>query len=156
MAAVALSGVLGRYLSLQSPRDDEGEERDNQGIRRREESLLVEAGLGREDLPASIRAELDRRIGGLFAWLANDLAWPGRRRRWQAALQAAGIRRIPEALTALRRLEVLQRRRSTLDLARRMLHHWHVFHRPLVYVMFVLVAMHVGIALFFGYARLVS
>ena len=29
---------------------------------------------------------------------------------------------------------------------------WHVFHKPLVYVMFVIAAVHVVVALYFGYS----
>jgi hypothetical protein len=60
-------------------------------------------------------------------------------RRLHALVGAAA-----ERATLTRRLAHLQRTRRLLDL-------WHVFHRPLVSLMFVIVALHVGIAVFFGY-----
>lgn len=33
----------------------------------------------------------------------------------------------------------------------RLFHHWHVFHRPFVWVMFLVIAVHVAVALLFGY-----
>jgi hypothetical protein len=33
---------------------------------------------------------------------------------------------------------------------------WHLFHRPLVVGLFAIVAVHVGVAVFFGYARLLE
>jgi hypothetical protein len=57
------------------------------------------------------------------------------------------VDRAAERATLARRLVHLQRTRHLFEL-------WHVFHRPLVYGLFVIVVLHVGIALFFGYASL--
>jgi hypothetical protein len=143
MTAVAFSGVLGRYLYLQIPRDESGEELDSQGIQSRQESLLRESGLAWESLPESIRREMGAAGSGLLAWLRDDLAWLARRGRWRTAQRGAGVADPAPALGALRRLEVLQRRRGTLELARRLLHHWHVFHRPFAYIMILFMIVHV-------------
>jgi hypothetical protein len=45
----------------------------------------------------------------------------------------------------LRRLAYLQRTRQLFAM-------WHVFHLPLVYVMFAIVLVHIGVALYLGYA----
>lgn len=149
MTAVALSGVLGRYLYLQIPRDDSGEELDGQGIQRRQESLLAEAGLVWDQLPETIRRDMGRGVGGMFTWIRDDLGWLGRRGRWLADLRLAGAPDPAHALRSLRRLEVLQRRRGTLDLARRLLHHWHVFHRPFAFIMILFMIVHIVVALLF-------
>ena len=50
----------------------------------------------------------------------------------------------------------MRRRLAHLHRTRRLFAVWHVFHQPLVYAMFVIVAIHVTIALYFGYARFAS
>lgn len=153
MAAVALSGVLGRYLYLQIPRDDSGEELDGQGIQRRQEALLAEAGLAWGQVPEAVRRDLERGTGGMFSWIGDDLGWLGRRGRWQAELRRAGVANPAPALRALRRLQVLGRRRGTLELARRLLHHWHVFHRPFAFIMVLFMVVHIVVALLFQSAH---
>jgi hypothetical protein len=149
MTAVAVSGVLGRYLYLQIPRDDSGEELDNRGIESRQQGLLREAGVDWERLPLAIRSRLSGQAGGLFSWLRDDLGWWARRSAWTRELQALGVTDAPTAVQALRRLEVLQRRRGALDLAKRLLHYWHVFHRPFAFIMVLFMVIHIVVALLF-------
>lgn len=149
MTAVAVSGVLGRYLYLQIPRDESGEELDSRGIQSRQESLLSEAGLNWESLPPGIRARLDGPAGGLFSWLRDDLGGWARRAAWTRELQAGGMAEPSAAIQALRRLEVLQRRRGALDAAKRLLHYWHVFHRPFAFIMVLFMVIHIAVALLF-------
>jgi hypothetical protein len=47
--------------------------------------------------------------------------------------------------------ETLLGRLAYLEKTRQMFEAWHVFHQPLVYVMFAIVALHVGLALYLGY-----
>ncbi|MFA7332492.1 MAG: hypothetical protein WC326_15590 [Candidatus Delongbacteria bacterium] len=149
MTAVAVSGVLGRYLYLQIPRDESGEELDSRGIQSRQDNLLAEAGLEWERLPLAIRARLAGPAGGLASWLRDDLGWWARRSAWRRELQAAGVGDPTMALQALRRLEVLQRRRGALDAAKRLLHYWHVFHRPFAFIMVLFMLIHIVVALLF-------
>lgn len=48
--------------------------------------------------------------------------------------------------TIVRRLAHLQRTRHLFEL-------WHVFHRPLVFAMILIVGVHVAVAVYLGYAR---
>jgi hypothetical protein len=50
---------------------------------------------------------------------------------------------------------ILSRRIKYLERTRRMFHYWHVFHRPLVYGMVVIVGLHVALATYLGYAQVV-
>jgi cytochrome b561 len=45
----------------------------------------------------------------------------------------------------------LQQRRHTLAATKRLFDLWHVFHLPLVWVMFAIVSLHVAVALYLGY-----
>ena len=49
---------------------------------------------------------------------------------------------------------ILSRRLKYLERTRQLFHYWHVFHRPLVYGMVVIVGLHVAIAIYLGYAQL--
>lgn len=147
MVLVAVSGALGRYLYGQIPRDEEGVELDAGSLQTRQAAL--EADLDAAGLPLALRREVDHPAGGLSSWLALDLAWPLRRRRWRRELAAAGLAAPTHVLGTLRRLELLRRRRVALDLARRLLHHWHVFHRPFAAIMILFMIIHVVVALLF-------
>jgi hypothetical protein len=149
MAAVAVSGVLGRYLYLQIPRNEDGEELDGGAIQSRQEELLREAGVDWERLPAAIRGRLGGTSGGMLAWIADDLGWWRRRSVWRAELSALGAQDPRGAVARLRGLELLQRKRGTLDLAKRLLHYWHVFHRPFAFIMILFMLIHIVVALLF-------
>jgi len=45
---------------------------------------------------------------------------------------------------------------ADVERIRRLFHYWHVFHRPLVYGMLVIVGLHVGLAIYLGYAQLLT
>lgn len=49
-----------------------------------------------------------------------------------------------EHATLLRRMVYLRKTKRLFDL-------WHVFHMPLVYIMFAIVVGHVAVALYMGY-----
>ncbi|MEO8679611.1 MAG: hypothetical protein ABI665_11230, partial [Vicinamibacterales bacterium] len=51
---------------------------------------------------------------------------------------------IAERATLRRRIAYLKKTKTLFDA-------WHVFHMPLVYIMFVIVTMHVAVTLYMGY-----
>jgi hypothetical protein len=50
-------------------------------------------------------------------------------------------------------LEALSRRLVHLERMRRLFEMWHVFHRPLVFGMFLIVGLHVALVVYLGYAQ---
>jgi hypothetical protein len=161
MVAVAVSGVLGRFLYAQIPRTAAGTELSL------EEATRVEAELSgrlRSSFGVDERAlaELDdgsaRRPRSLAGALGAVLVAPlEARRRWRRfarhheELPAASLR----SLGALVRQRMLLRRR--LALWRRLhelFHYWHVFHKPFAVLMYLFAAIHIGVAWATGYARL--
>ena len=87
---------------------------------------------------------------GSRAWAIGRSDW--RWRNWSATLE----RRSGEAVSAAIRAALderlrLQHRRSALAATRRLFDLWHVFHLPLVWVMFAIVSLHVGVSLYLGY-----
>lgn len=66
----------------------------------------------------------------------------------------AGTRLPPPAL--VKEHATLVRRIAHLERTRRLFEYWHVFHRPLVYGMLLIVGLHIGIAIYLGYADLLT
>jgi hypothetical protein len=164
MMVTALSGVFGRYVYMQIPRDTRGHALD---LRRAGERL------------AQLRSRLQERFGldertlrdidgyagaparphlsgtrALFASLGADLARAGRTRRLRRALRARdGVPRaaVDEVIGLAREQSLLTRRIAVMDTMTRLLHYWHVFHRPFAYIMIAIMFLHVGVAVAFGY-----
>jgi hypothetical protein len=164
MIAVALSGVIGRYLYVQVPRGIQGNEltenelaaqRDQLGKRLLEGGVLSEKDIAHIDAiatpprpPASMSVMETVRY-----FILDDLT---RRRRIHAMFEQLGRRGVPAA--AVRRLRgfanrrvVLARRIAFLEQLRRLFHYWHVVHLPFSIIMFLILAVHVGVAMAFGY-----
>jgi hypothetical protein len=164
MIAVALSGLVGRYLYVQVPRGIQGHElTENELAAQREQ-------LGQRLLEGGILSEKDiLRIDALAApprppaamsvmetvnhFVLDDLT---RRRRIHALFDQLSRRGVPPA--AVRRLRgfanrrvILARRIAFLEQLRRLFHYWHVVHLPFSIIMFLILAVHVGVAMTFGY-----
>ncbi len=164
MMTVWTSGFIGRYLYVRIPKSIRGVELS---VAQVEESLsLVQRQMQAQPLPDSVQQELDAfelavspargRAPGAIDLFFGELRVRTRLMLLRRHLRDAGVDvaaitslvdRAAERATLARRLAHLQRTRHLFEL-------WHVFHRPLVYGLFVIVVLHVGIALFFGYASL--
>jgi hypothetical protein len=157
MVAVALSGVLGRYLYQQIPRNMLGDTLSPQEIEARAEAMLVDLSgthgldqraiadlehlaIGRLENHSSAYALLvlpvlnARSRGDLQAW-AQDLAPP---------LGAGGS-------DLARHWVLLARRLHLFHTVRDLFHWWHVVHKPFAAVMILVMVVHVGVAVALGY-----
>jgi hypothetical protein len=164
MVMVWLSGFVGRYLYVRIPKTIRGVE-----VSRAELEQRVAALSGRlADLePSTIGRELDRyqaavahadRVPGMLDLFVGELRARVRLRLMRRQLQAAGVdvAMIHDAIVLAAERGAIARRLAHLDRARRLFAMWHVFHRPLVSALFAIVTVHVAVAVFFGYARLVE
>jgi hypothetical protein len=143
MVAVVLSGVVGRYLYVRIPRSLRGTELSYAEIEARAAGLLADlaaSGLVAEDLRAITPG-----------W---GLAARRGRRRVSRRLITRGLDDVTAARAVQLAVEraVLLRRLAQLFRTRRLFALWHVFHLPLVYLMFAIVLVHVGLAIYMGYA----
>ena len=162
MIAVASSGVLGRYLYGQLPRRQSGDEiglQEAAELHRRLADRLRDT----YGLDASALARLDQiSAGGLSqdsSLLTVLMLGPWRalaaRRRLRAFLR--GYRHLPRELRAdlqstARQRAQLSRRLLLWSKLRRLFHYWNVIHKPFAIVMYLFMAVHVGVALMTGYA----
>lgn len=160
MALVWASGFVGRYLYVRVPRTIRGAELSRAEVEGRLEAVRGQVA----SLPAPVLQEIEafeaalagpRRAPGIADLFLGEfrvrtrLAWLRRRLGAQLDVDAAHavVSLVSERAGLARRLVHLERARRLFEL-------WHVFHRPLVFGMFAIVAVHVAIALFFGYVRL--
>jgi hypothetical protein len=160
MMAVWASGFVGRYLYVRIPKSIRGAELSRQeieahlqGLRQQMETASPSRAL-RETLDAFHGSlEAPGRAAGWWDLFFGELRVRARlltlRRQLRgsgvdSAHAAAAIALAAERIAITRRLVHLQRTRHLFEL-------WHVFHRPLVSALFVIVALHIGIAVYFGY-----
>ncbi len=163
MWAMVFSGVIGRYLYAKIPRTVQG---NKMGLREIEDRLaeLVDklhhdqrkgAILeGIETLLARTRRQRGGLLRALFRSLRDDLSLP------LDAIRIWRIVGIDQGLSLRKRLRVmrlvLKQQRilnhlAVLDAMQQLFSYWHVFHKPFTVLTFVIVSLHVSVALYLGY-----
>jgi hypothetical protein len=157
MAAVALSGVFGRYLYQQIPRNVLGEALAPAAVEERNEALLVDLS---DRWGADQRAldDLDRLALGplegrpapaalLLLPLVNVLL----ARRLQSWSRAHGLPDDPRLRRTAKQWALATRRLHLFNVVRDLFHWWHVFHKPFAIIMILVMVVHVAVALALGY-----
>jgi hypothetical protein len=160
MIAVALSGVLGRYLYLQIPRTRAGEEVGLRDVEA-EDRALSERLKGRfgwsdallADLEALSRPADTRRglLAGLFGLYAGDLRLRFRLRAFLKRCPPVTPRLLADFEHLVRHKAQLRRRLALWDRVHELFHYWHVAHKPFAVVMYLFMVVHVAVALMTGY-----
>jgi hypothetical protein len=165
MVAVVLSGVFGRYIYMQIPRDTRGHDLELEDIQEYEQ--LIGKKLEHElKMPQDILdrvAALSGLRGGSFGsgkrfiliTFLHDLSLPFRMRRLRRYVHLRR-REIPgevldEVLALAKEKSLLHRRIAFLNSMNRALHNWHVIHKPFAYVMVVIMIVHIVVAVSLGY-----
>ncbi len=162
MVAVALSGVLGRYIYRQIPRGRTGdelsltevEELDRELSRQLVESFgLPDGAIAELDAAAEAGLDPNRSLPSLLvAAGVGSLALRRRLRRFRQqhpALEPCLGRRFEQAVT---RKAVLRRRLVLWSALQRVFHHWHIVHKPFAVTMYLFMIVHIAIAWMTGYA----
>lgn len=162
MLGVVASGFVGRYLYVRIPRTIRGVEMDRKAIEERAAELRRE--LAEMTVPLRLLVRIEEMEKELFpagggrpsfaSLLFGGLAARRKTREIEREIRRAGLNRerLREALHAEAERIALLRRGATLDLTRRLFALWHVFHRPFVWVLAAVFVLHVGVAIYFGYA----
>jgi len=163
MTAVMLSGIVGRYLYVQIPKNIRGvemtmEELHNENSiftkRLREEYKLTEALFQRMENVVSLAREKSQTLIGVL----EEFFLKGAQRRntlhlLQQELVKANVshHEIKNIVALIRRKIILEQRIVLLEGTRKLFHYWHVIHLPFTIVMFIILAIHVVVAFLFGY-----
>jgi hypothetical protein len=164
MMTVWASGFVGRYLYVRIPKTIRGVDLSRREVEDRLSTLREQLRFA--PVPETARRHVDafdasidgdrRRAHGLV-----DLFFGEARERLRLWLLGRRLTAVGMDADTLRECIALAGERATL--ARRALHlqrthqlfeAWHIFHRPLVFGMFLIVGVHVAVALYLGYARL--
>lgn len=161
MILVVASGVFGRYLYVRIPKTAEGsfwnvnqlqEERDQ--LR---EQLKQTTGLTFQDLKEAgfqvetgMRTSLSRAMALAFQHDFQFLTW---KKHWQTLVAHRNFNSEMEQEVAgiVKRLVRNAKQQSIILPFQKLFNYWHVFHIPMTAVMFVILAVHVVVALLFGY-----
>jgi hypothetical protein len=163
MAALVISGIIGRYFYAQVPRTLEAAEvslRELKAISDDFKQQLLESGL--LSSPAALNIfylpspeQVDRMsvVVALAQMVKLDLlrpvqAWRLRRMLSTSHVNPAELKKI---VKTARQQAAISKKILFLSRARRVLHLWHVVHRPFSYTFAILVIIHVAIALLLGF-----
>jgi len=164
MVAVAISGFVGRYLFQQMPRNIRGEQKSLEELNRDLEAFPISTGehfgltqgaiLRIDELSEPDRDPDAGPMRVLLRQMADDLMLPLTVRRYRREL---GLTlNLPRAAVhdlarIVRQQALLKRRIIYWEELRRLFHYWHVIHKPFAIVMYVIMALHIGVAMWTGY-----
>jgi len=158
MALVVASGVFGRYVYTRIPKTLNGRFLELATVRERTRALTVEL-LDRVGLEADLFAEPETDIssrsslGALRIALREDLASRFRQRQIRRFLRDHAVPRPvrSEVMGLVRDRDRLHLQTLLLHPFQRLFRYWHVIHLPLAAVMFLVLGIHVTVAVLFGY-----
>ncbi len=176
MFAVAISGIVGRYVFAQIPRSMNSTEFSLSELKQRQETLTNELSAQRVvrpgdlailfRLPSAKYVERESSLRALGALLWIDFLRPFRvarvRRKtlgfFGTLFSLAGF--LPSRNYKVERIIVVARDQARLSKkmlfltkSQKILHLWHVVHRPFSYSFAVLAVVHIVIAVMFGLMR---
>ncbi len=165
MAAVMLSGILGRYIYIQIPRDESGDELEVKRINEKSSELNQKLAATYQ-VPDEVMSRIGQlthvyegvSAGGasaLVSVMIDDLTRPFRffrlkrfieRSHPEISAQAVGV-----IMAYSRKKSLLYRRRAFLKPLCTMFHYWHVIHKPFAWTMILVMIVHVTITVLMGY-----
>jgi hypothetical protein len=161
MVIVVTSGILGRYVYVRIPKTAEGHFRNIDELRSEQYALAgrIKELLRLDDQQwqqtgLSVAAQPVRSTWkALMEVLQYDMSFWNRRRSWKqwASHEDVSSEQVQEARSIWRTYSWRARQISLLQPLQRIFTYWHLFHIPLAAVMFIILAVHVVVAILFGY-----
>jgi hypothetical protein len=164
MVAVAASGIFGRYLYLQLPRNIQGDEVSAKELedeirrytgRLRNELKLDESVISRLEKRDTFQIkEEDGAFKVLFLLLKEDALRPlrfKRRRQDYAELKGIPPRTRGEIIRISHKKALMTRRILLLNRVQQLFHYWHVIHKPFAIIMYTIMIIHIVVAVWTGY-----
>jgi len=160
MVAVVASGVIGRFIYLQIPRTIHGQELSMQEIHDSREVLGKEIEQNLASMQIDINALIQeahatasksgREIKGFIGSFISD--WK-KARVLNAQLGGKGLEASirKKVMRMVKEEWALTRKIDRLLLMQRLFRYWHIAHLPFALIMLVIMVIHVGVTLAFGY-----
>jgi hypothetical protein len=164
MIAVALSGVLGRYLYLQIPRNISGQEIDLKDLEETNERLSQDI-ISMYDINDEQITQIEQMIIGdtdpkksmmriLISLVLADITRLFRMRvAKQSIRQRTDIskKQAKTLVNIARKKAILHRRIILLNKVHQLFYYWHVIHKPFAVVMYLIMIIHVLLTVVLGY-----
>ena len=164
MVAVATSGIFGRYLYLQIPRNLQGEELSMKELeaennlhtkRLREEYKLSEELIRSLDQRHAPRVkDEDGTLKVLITIIKDDALRPfriGHQRHDYSELKNVPPHVRGEVIRIAHRKALMTRRIMLLNRIQQLFHYWHVIHKPFAIIMYTIMVIHIVVAVWTGY-----
>ncbi len=161
MVAVFLSGIIGRFIYIQIPRTMEGRALSLQEVREMKTDI---AGMVKQSFHLDeesflvINDSVKKKIGIYYknAWVRYIKKFNDDRRSVQTVKDVLKRNKLPKPqyrkiLDLVKSEIALNRRIDRLDTMQNLFKYWHVAHLPFALVMLVIMIIHVGVTLVFGY-----
>jgi hypothetical protein len=164
MSAVVLSGIVGRFLYVQIPKGITGNELTAAELdvenQRLYDMLHVEHGLDDETIQRIDALALPLKpvadLGFMEAMSVFVFQNRGRRRQLRALFRnthaaAEGQKVMRDVYKIANQRMTLMSRIAFLEQLKRVFHYWHVIHLPFTAILFIILVIHVAVAITFGY-----
>lgn len=157
MVAVFLSGIAGRFIYLQIPRSIEGRELSLSEVRAMKGNLaeLLQGSFSFDnesynEIIETVKTDRELSSGSYLTHYFSDLK---SLRSVKQVLKTKGLpsdsyRRI---ISLVRKDIKINRRIARLDKMKELFGYWHVAHLPFALVMLIIMVIHVGVTILFGY-----
>lgn len=164
MAAVVISGFVGRYFYKFIPKNIEGHELNAKELEDERQSLLQALKEGHnlsneflEQVDKVGDSPFDNSRAGFFRLLWYLLKVDFSKRKYRRELHRI-LHKYNVAPSAIKRISAVAQRRIALsqrililEKIRLVFHYWHVIHLPFSIIVLVVLIIHVGVAIAFGY-----
>jgi len=167
MVAVALSGVLGRYLYIKIPRTISGTELDLKEAEAYHQKLTRDVFANYKidesyiaKIETMIMGKIDAARGSLRVLLSlalSDVFLPLRMRRARKRIiRLTGISKKKARIMVnnIKKKAILHRQIALWQHINNLFHYWHVIHKPFAIVMYLIMIIHVTITVLLGYTWL--
>ncbi len=163
MVAVVISGVIGRFIYVQIPHTIQGQELDIKELNDMSEDLthtLKSRFLINENILSRLESitATDKykriKLGTSLGFILKDyFDIKFILRQMNRELVSAGLTKLQkrEILRVIKNKLILARRIGLLRTMQKMFNYWHIFHLPFAIAMFVIMIIHVGVTIAFGY-----
>lgn len=161
MVAVFLSGIAGRFIYLQIPRSIEGRELDLNEVRTLKDDLtgILKSTYGLDEksyleIAGSVEKKTESSSRHLLGSIIGN--YKDDRKSLQSvrnALRRNNLRgKDYRKIVSLVKTDIkLSRRIEHLDSMKNLFKYWHVAHLPFALVMLLIMVIHVGVTILFGY-----
>jgi hypothetical protein len=164
MVVVALSGIFGRFIYLQIPRNIQGDELDIKELNELSKSYSLRLQTEFNLSPAIIKSVEDQSLSEIakeadtakIFWSIIKDGIMHRIRPFHAQREMAEKLNIPrehllEFMQMTRRQILLNRRIKVFNQVQQIFHYWHVVHKPFAIIMYVVMSVHIVVSVWTGY-----